>query len=385
VAWIVTRELRTRDRSIKKMPQGAAVHFRHKTNYAGLNQDGLSCGMLVDGDNIKIFMLENTELSVSSIEIPLDLLEEEDPYGEGEFIDAQDSLLTFASGGGKSFTLDMPPSPYRCCVPYLVVKGAGLTVHEDADKESKKIGHFKRGEMVNVLSRSTSGGPEDTAAADAMLLLLSGGWVRLFSDEGDRNMHPQLDCTHRVTPEEVQVCSTNLTLKKQVGFWSSLFSKETKKLDVQFIIRLSYSVSGENFGYREVPCELLLQRSLEEFVAMDGRLRKRASTGRRAAAADPGLAPTSSSSSTRYSTRYSTSTSTEKDVLLPLSADMTEDLLLMDDGAQVMADQVASVQDWLVSKAAQRGGVINQFLTPSERDWLFMESSLHISGNIVVV
>lgn len=55
-----------------KVAQGNSIQYRNKTSYAGLNKDGLACGMLVNDDNVKIFLLDNDEISVNAHEIPLD-------------------------------------------------------------------------------------------------------------------------------------------------------------------------------------------------------------------------------------------------------------------------------------------------------------------------
>lgn len=73
---MIVRELRLRDRSIVKIAQGSSVRFREKTRYAGLNRDGQACGMLVNNENVKIFLLGNQDISVSAQELPLEEVEE---------------------------------------------------------------------------------------------------------------------------------------------------------------------------------------------------------------------------------------------------------------------------------------------------------------------
>lgn len=72
VAWIVVRELRLRDRSLIKIAQGASPRFRNKTPYVGANKDGMACGLLIDGENVRIFLPENNDLSVSGSELPVE-------------------------------------------------------------------------------------------------------------------------------------------------------------------------------------------------------------------------------------------------------------------------------------------------------------------------
>lgn len=93
---MVSRELRLRDKSLVKVAQGSSVQFRSKTTYAGLNRDGHACGLLVDGTDVKIFLVENSTMSVSGHEIPLDVdgnMECDTPSGRETDMDATQAML----------------------------------------------------------------------------------------------------------------------------------------------------------------------------------------------------------------------------------------------------------------------------------------------------
>ena len=66
------------------------------------------------------------------------------------------------------------------------MKSAGVQAYHSPDNESQRMSNFKKGDLVYVVGRSSNGGGTEEELRDTWVLLLQGGWIKLYTSAGVR-------------------------------------------------------------------------------------------------------------------------------------------------------------------------------------------------------